>query len=190
MKFNKFTGAIAVAATMFAATAHAQEPDETRFYNVSGRSAAELRASLNTVRPATSDGVHHDGLTTWKIHWRYRTTAARDRCDVTSFNATEEIVETIPKWTNETGAPPALVAQWRTFIAALVAHEGGHVAIATEALEAIRRAGRGFRSQSNCADLGRLIDETENSLLVQYKEKDKKYDADTQHGRTQGVRFP
>lgn len=168
----------------------AQQPDETRYYNVSGNSAAELRASLNSNRPATSDGVRHDGVTTWKIQWRFRTTSARDRCDLTSFSATEEIVETIPKWVNESGASPALVDQWHAFLTALVAHESGHVAIATEALDAIRNAGRGFRSQSTCADLTRLVNDAGNSLLAQYKEKDRKYDADTQHGRTQGVRFP
>jgi predicted secreted Zn-dependent protease len=182
---------IAIAGLIFGATVvAAQKPDETRYYNVSGNSAAELRASMNAARPATSDGVRHDGVTTWKIRWRYRTAAARNRCDVTSFDATEEIVETIPKWVNESDASPALVAQWRAFVTALVAHESGHVANAFEALDVIRQAGRGVMSQSNCADLGRLIDQTGNALIAQYKEKDRKYDADTQHGRTQGVRFP
>jgi len=182
--------ASALVAAPFAVCAQQAQPDETHYYNVSGTTAAEVRASMNASRPSTSDGQRHDAVTNWTIRWQYRTTAARNRCDLTSFSVVEEVTETMPKWLDEPSAPPDLAARWHTFIATLTTHEAGHVAIASEALEAIRKAGRRLTSDANCADLKRAIDNAGNGLLAEYKEKDKKYDADTQHGRTQGVKFP
>jgi predicted secreted Zn-dependent protease len=38
--------------------------------------------------------------------------------------------------------------------------------------------------------LARAIDRVANDVLKQYREKERQYDKETQHGRTQGARFP
>ena len=50
MKFNKFTGAIAVAATMFAATAHAQAPTTAEYYPFAEIMSMKMRANLGMFR--------------------------------------------------------------------------------------------------------------------------------------------
>jgi predicted secreted Zn-dependent protease len=164
--------------------------ERTKVYEVAGSSIAQLRESLNRQRPVGPDGLPHDAITMWHIRWRYATGGPRLGCAVTSFEVFLETVTTMPKWVDEAEAPSSVVERWRTYYAALLVHEEGHKAIATAAAAAIRRAGAAVSPESSCAELARVIDEAATRVLDEYRQKERRYDAETSHGRTQGARFP
>jgi predicted secreted Zn-dependent protease len=86
-----------------------------------------------------------------------------------------EISYTFPQWTNEKQAPAALQAVWKTMIASLQAHEEGH--------------GRHGRSAAAEIDKARCKGDPK-SVTNKWAAQDKVYDAETNHGRSQGVVLP
>lgn len=164
--------------------------EQTKTYEISGGSVKQLRESLNRERPLGRDGVPHDAVTVWDIQWRYRYRQSPLGCTLTSFDVSLEIVMTVPKWVNEADAPPSLVEQWRNYYAALLVHEDGHKGVAAAAAAAIRRVPDAISPQSSCAELARMIDESAKGVLDECRQKQREYDAQTDHGRTQGARFP
>jgi predicted secreted Zn-dependent protease len=188
---KRFSGtAFAVWLVVSGLTGVLRGAEQTKYYDIAGDSPTELRESLNQQRPVGPDGMSHDAVTLWYTRWQYRTTTSGRGCAVASFEVSLEIVTTLPKWTNEAAAPSSLVARWRGYYEALVRHEDGHKAIAKETAAAIRNAGTNTPSNSSCAELARAIDRVANDVLKQYREKERQYDKETQHGRTQGARFP
>src|SRR5262245_18068857 len=97
--------------------------EKTKYYDVKGATTAELRESLNRERPVGPDRQPHDATTVWNIRWRYTTGRSGSACGVASFDVSLDVVTTVPKWVNEADAPSALVERWRTYYAALLAHE-------------------------------------------------------------------
>jgi predicted secreted Zn-dependent protease len=189
---KRFTGVTAFTVWLLASglTCALRGADEIKYYDVAGNSATELRESLNRQRPVGPDGMPHDAVTLWYTRWQYRTTTSGSGCAVASFEVSLEIVTTLPRWTNEAAAGSSLVARWRGYYEALVRHEDGHKAIAKETAAAIRHAGTNMPSNSSCAELARAVDRVANDVLKQNREKERQYDKETQHGRTQGARFP
>jgi predicted secreted Zn-dependent protease len=165
--------------------------ERTQTYDIAGDSATELRESLNRRRPVASDGLPHDAITVWNIRWRYTTAPSPGGCAVTSFDVSLDVVTTMPRWVDEADASSSsLVERWRTYRAALLVHEDGHKRIATEAAVAIRKVRDTAAPQPSCADVSRLIAGAASRLLDEYREKERRYDVETDHGRTQGARFP
>ena len=164
--------------------------EQTKSYEITGGSVTQLRESLNRQRPVGPDGLPHDAITVWDIRWRYATGQSPLGCSVTTFEVFLEIVLTVPKWVNEADAPAALVERWRSYYAALLVHEDGHKGVAATAAAAIRQAGGSVSPQSSCAEAARVVDRVATGVLDEYRQKERQYDVETDHGRTQGARFP
>lgn len=180
----------AVCVALYGLAALGQPASSVKYYEVSGRSVAELRQALDRLRPVGPDGKGHDALTTWHVRWRYRTVSTGAGCDFTSFDTSLETHTTMPKWATENDAPAALVQLWRDYVSALLVHEEGHKTIAEAAATAIRELRDKVSRQMSCVEMRRTIDKTANDLLEQHRAKERQYDAETSHGRTQGARFP
>ena len=86
-----------------------------------------------------------------------------------------EISYGFPKWENQAQAPAELQAAWNQMMTALRTHEQGHA-------ENGRSAAREIEA-SRCAG-------DPKAIVRKWAEQDKVYDAQTNHGRTQGVVLP
>jgi predicted secreted Zn-dependent protease len=164
--------------------------EQLKYYDITGSSATQLRESLDRQRPVGPDGMPHDAVTLWNIRWQYRTPTSADTCAVISFETSLEVVTILPRWTNEKDAESSLVARWRDYYAKLLDHENGHKAIATATAAALRDAGTKAPSHSSCVELARSIDSVGTAILEESRQKQRQYDTETEHGRTQGARFP
>ena len=177
--------------TAWAASPPVQEQTERfNYYKVAGSTARELRDAINANRPVGKDGRPHDAVTSWFVRWKYTTTGASPGCAVRTFNVSLDFATTMPQWTNESGAAPQLLQQWRSYYAALVKHEDGHKAIGTNAAANIRDAGLKLPPEPLCSELARSVDKMTSEILERYRQREREYDRDTDHGRTQGARFP
>lgn len=152
------------------------------YYDVDGEDAAAVRTALDAVRPTDrNDGERVDALTHWAMRWRW-TGTRRGRCNLASARVTVSAMVTLPRLAHPDLAPAPLVAQWNQYLAALEAHEAGHVRYAyahrAMVLDAIRRA--------TCATASAAAQATLTAIMAH----DLDYDRDTQHGRRQGATFP
>ncbi len=155
---------------------------DVEYYDVSGRSVAEIRAALNRVRPTDpNDGQRVDAVNRWYISWRWPGNG-RGGCDLARTELRFSATLRMPRLVNTAVTPRAVLARWNAYRVALERHEAGHLRHAFDNLGSVRRAIRA----SSCAtanDNGRAA----VRLLARW---DVTYDRQTRHGFSQGAHFP
>jgi predicted secreted Zn-dependent protease len=151
------------------------------YYSIFGSSESELRAQLDAKAPLGYDGYKGDATTNWFIRWDWPG-YGNSSCDLSMATVSYEIVVTFPRWTPPDGTPPDLVAKWDSFTRDLAEHEQNHVDFVVDnylsVLDAIRHA--------TC----QTADAAATSALEPIRQLDRDYDAATNHGESEGVRFP
>src|SRR5262249_29721162 len=95
---------------------------------------------------------------------------------------------TLPRWTPPPDAPPALVEQWKQFLAALETHEIGHKDISARAARDVLTAIR--RLDTMCPSFGAEAKRATDGIVARLRVEQATYDAETRHGATQGATFP
>jgi predicted secreted Zn-dependent protease len=175
-------GALAAAAPAATSTASPRVAHATMvYYAVGGATPAQIRARLNARAPASPDGFHGDAFTRWSFRWRWPGSAG-GRCRVSEATVTLHIEVSFPRWTHPKAASAAVAAAWARYTRALARHEQGHVDFAVAHYPAVVRAIR----RATCATANTAA----QKQLDLIRRHDVSYDAATQHGATQGARFP
>jgi predicted secreted Zn-dependent protease len=162
---------------------------QTNCYRVTGQTVREIRRSINAARPWK--GHTTDALTKWQVTWSYTTRASGDGVELLALQTKTTIVITLPRWQPaEPVTDAALWEEWNGYLRALLIHEDGHkqigLAAAVEVRQHIRAAGR----SNTHAQLGAEINRVGQAVLTDFRKRDLAYDQKTQHGLTQGARFP
>ena len=151
------------------------------YYDIGGSTETELRDQMNTHAPVGPDSYRGDALTTWSIRWTWDGYGTEE-CDLRSATATYDIKVTMPRWVPPKDASPELIEKWNRYILALGGHEKAHVdnviANLPYVINAIRRA--------TCATAEAKAQE----VLAGIRQNDVNFDATTNHGETQGAKFP
>jgi predicted secreted Zn-dependent protease len=147
-----------------------------QLYDVSGSTASEIRAQLNTYGPGD-----YGAYTKWVVRWDWpgRGTA---QCRLQEATVSYEITVTFPRWTPTADATPELVVQWNDYLDALARHENEHVNNVVSRFPAVVAAIKGGTCLS--------AEATAQMVLQQMRRLDSQHDLNTDHGRTQGARFP
>jgi predicted secreted Zn-dependent protease len=151
------------------------------YYDISGSTETELRAQLNTLGPVGFDGYKGDATTNWFIRWNWPGYGT-NTCDLSAAIISYDIKVIFPRWIPTADASPDLIAKWENYSKLLAEHEKGHVDSVIKNFPAIVEAIKGATCET--------ADSVANEFLSQLREFDIDYDAETQHGATQGVRFP
>jgi predicted secreted Zn-dependent protease len=159
---------------------------ETLYYDVAGASADELRAQLDL----QSEIEQGDAYTDWQIQWRYDYARSAGGCGLASLTVSLDVTLTFPRWTPPEGVSPGLQEQWLAYLAALEVHEQGHEKLAAQAADEIAAALSSLPLYPSCAELERAADEAGERILEGYRQLELEYDRETEHGATQGARFP
>jgi predicted secreted Zn-dependent protease len=174
-----------VAAAALATAAPAATPRVAhatmRYYAVGGVTPAQIRARLNARAPASPDGFRGDANTRWTFHWSWPGYGTSS-CSLSQAKVTLQIVVSFPRWTHPKAASAATAADWARYTRALARHEQGHVDFAVAHYPAVVRAIKGATCATAAAAAQRQ--------LAVIQRHDVTYDATTQHGATQGARFP
>lgn len=162
--------------------------ERTEYYDVTGSTEHELRAVMDRRRPKDSAGERHDAVTNWDVHWKYRYVTVTDGCALASLATTLDVVTIFPRWSNRQSG--ALTQRWDKYVAALEAHESEHMQIALRAARIIHERLSTLEEERTCLLLKASIDSKGQALLDQLRREEAEYDLRTQHGASQGARFP
>jgi predicted secreted Zn-dependent protease len=149
-------------------------------YTITGNTSAELRAQMDRLGP-TATGQHWDAVESWYINWRWPT-AGDGSCELSSATVSVTNTVTSPVWTPPPGVYPALVAAWSRYMLALATHEKGHVDLVIAGVPSVLDA----LHKATCGSANSAA----NAVLDQIRQRNADYDAATNHGATQGARFP
>jgi predicted secreted Zn-dependent protease len=160
------------------------------YYSINGSTATQLRQQMNQLGPIDSnENRHYDATTKWYVRWSYRYSNTNNRCKINSINVSTEVTYTLPKW-NPPQTSSALNQQWNRYIKALQVHESGHKDHGIAAGNEVFTTLKNLPSASSCPTLEATANNTARSIIKKYNQLDINYDAVTQHGLTQGARFP
>ena len=146
------------------------------FYDVGGSTESDIRAELNARRPRD-----YDAYTKWYVNWSWPGQGTAN-CRLQDATVSYEITVTFPRWTPPQQAAPELVMKWNGYLYALALHENGHVNNVVAHYPAVIAAIKGGTCLS--------AEAAAQTVLQQMREFDSQYDESTDHGRTQGARFP
>jgi predicted secreted Zn-dependent protease len=158
----------------------------TNYYPVTGATLREVHQSLRQNRPWKNTS-EMDGYTRWRIEWHFSVSSSGNKCRLTSFNTRTTVAITLPRWTTPTNATDDIRAAWQRYITALGQHETGHGQIALAAAGEIQKRARESGEDPDCAALKQKINSLCQSIVEQYRIRDKDYDERTRHGATQGA---
>jgi predicted secreted Zn-dependent protease len=160
------------------------------YYQIEGASSDDLRAQMDQLGRNDEDGLHWDGYTEWYITWAYPFSVTDGDCTLGPVEVIVDVTIVLPQWDAPADASPELVRKWENFIKTLELHEEGHKEIAIEAGHEICQLLNGFTSYSSCDELEQAADAAAQEILDRYLQREVVYDQETEHGITQGVRFP
>ncbi|MCR6700196.1 MAG: DUF922 domain-containing Zn-dependent protease [Dokdonella sp.] len=146
--------------------------------------------SDQALRPRGEDGGRYDAYTRWKLEWRYLYREQRDGCRRTSFRTHLTTTIHLPRWQALPDAAPDLRQRWEAYVAALDRHERHHEALAIEAADALERRVGAIDRAADCKTLEAEVNAAGEAVIEDYRARQRAYDVETGHGRSEGVRFP
>lgn len=186
-RFRQFSAAIILG--LASLTAYGGGPTIV-YYDIVGNTERDLRRELDNKGPVDDGpgGVKFDGHTRWYVNWSYRYRPVRNGCMLTGVEVTTSGVITLPRW-NGAGNSDRLSNAWQQYMESLRLHEDGHYANGVMAAQEIDRLGQSFRARS-CENISVDFDRRAAEIIEKYRAADVAYDRETDHGRTQGARFP
>lgn len=158
---------------------------DTVYYRVAGSTADELRVQMDRSRPG-----NFDAHTEWYVSWSYPYSVAEGSCSTGLVTIRVNITFTLPQWNTPANASEDLVDRWNAYLAVLQVHEDGHKGIGIEAANEILQAMNALPAYRFCEELKQAADATGERVLSEYRQREAIYDQTTNHGVTQGARFP
>jgi predicted secreted Zn-dependent protease len=158
-------------------------------YEVGGETAKDIRAEMDRLGPISqTTNRRFDATTRWYVKWTYRYRNVGQDCAIARVSVTVDIDITMPRLKEDSSA--ALARAFNEFSEKLLAHEEGHAQTGIEIGKRIEVAIRDMPPQQTCDALGHAANALGDRLIKEGNQMDVEYDARTQHGRTQGARFP
>jgi predicted secreted Zn-dependent protease len=161
------------------------------YYDVDGATAQELRADLNRLGPI--DGTEHrrfDAVTHWYVRWRFTYANVGGGCEIRTVSTSADITYAFPRLLRRSSAPAILQQAFAGYLENLLVHEKGHARVGIDIAARIEAAIRRLPSAPTCAVLEDAANDLGHGLIKEANQLDIDYDAQTQHGKTQGARFP
>jgi predicted secreted Zn-dependent protease len=160
------------------------------YYDIEGRTAAELRQQMNIFGVAWTNGNIYDAYTAWDVKWNYRYRLTDDGCSISSIVATLNVEFRLPRWVNRTSGPDALKMKWDAYIRSLRQHENGHKDIGVQAAAAIESSVAELEPAATCDNLAEKANQLGRRIISEHAAKEIEYDTRTNFGETQGAVFP
>jgi predicted secreted Zn-dependent protease len=151
------------------------------YYDISGSTENELRAQLDARGPVGYDGYKSDATTRWFIRWNWPGYGTRS-CNQSAATVSYDIQVIFPRWIPPENVTPDLVAKWVNYTRVLAEHEKGHVDVVVANYQSVADAIKGATCETAEAKA--------QAALAPIRQHGIDYDAATNHGATQGARFP
>ena len=166
------------------------ESVDLRWYSVTGTDSKSMWQSISANGPKGDDGKVFAGRTDWNLGYRYQTRILDGRCRVTAVTTRLAVVMHMPRWQDQGRAPAELRTRWQRYLAALREHEDGHRANGVAATAEVQTRVGALPPRPDCGGFDEQARAVANAVVAEYVERDREYDRRTEHGLTQGARFP
>lgn len=176
------TAAPAGLSTLYEAASH---------YRVYGYNHPEIEAQILACAPRTGDGgAGFAGETSYSLNWSYNYTPTQAGiCRLSNIKVGVHIQTVEPLWQATPYAEGGLAAKWESFTNGLTTHERGHASL-DEHYAAQLLSNLKAMPPLACDGVNRAVNTQANSIIAELNDANDNYDAQTNHGATQGAIIP
>jgi predicted secreted Zn-dependent protease len=174
-------------------TPHGLTPEireTTTFYDVSGRTADQLRDTIDRARPLGSDGRRVDALASWRVDYSYQTAATVGGCRLRRLTVSADISMTLPRWVDKPATKSALTDRWGEYVAALISNLSGIRDIGRRAAASLHERIWKLPAQPRCESLEDVIRTTADGVIQQHLRENEDYNKALQEDPGKAARFP
>jgi len=167
------------------ASAEVHEALDYDHYDAHAQPGRALAATINEASPFRPGGQVFHSATAWYLDWKVRPEPTTDgRCKVAEVRVELHGEMMLPRLV---GGTRAQQEKFDSYLVRLREHELGHYEIGREAARQLEKQFYALPPAGNCGDLQSEARDAGAKLLPKYEEMGDAYDAQTQHGRTQGA---
>ncbi len=161
-------------------------------YVIKGSTAAELRSQMNQLGPfSAKENRRFDAKTVSNPLANFTSGGKKGKsCRIKSVKVTVTTQFVLPQWAPPAGTDPALVAKWTAFLAKVQTHETGHQQLSIDAGKDLLAKIKALPEAASCPALLESAKKVQQQAQATLDANHVKYDASTQHGETQGAKFP
>lgn len=160
---------------------------DNHYYQIYAYTKNDIYNQINACGPNV-EGQSYFGVSKSQLNWTYNYTYIGDSCNVKDVTVGVHTDIYYPKLEVLSGGESGLAAKWDSYMPYLILHEEGHRDNAVNAGNQILNAISALPTLS-CATMQDQVNATANNIIANYNIADKNYDAETNHGETQGADF-
>jgi predicted secreted Zn-dependent protease len=159
--------------------------DSPTYYRVYGQNLAAVRQSIADC-PFRQAAGNYQAATTYQLGWSYSIRQLTNgNCSLSNVRVGLHINQLMPAYDITSDTPAALAKTWNAFAANLAIHEASHVAFDTQYTEKILAALQNM--ESSCGSISSQAQTTIDANITMLNGTNDLYDAQTNHGATQGA---
>ena len=165
--------------------------DTPTTYQIYGNTAQDLRAQIRRCAPKSDGSANAEftAETSYNLSWQYDMTIGGGSCYVSNAKVGVHTAMALPNWQPSAQAAPGLASEWQRFSANLLAHEQGHVTIDSAYAHKLA-IDLEVLTAPDCDTLRGLVDAVVGADVAALNSANDAYDAQTNHGATQGAIVP
>ncbi len=159
------------------------------YYSINGFSVEELNQQMfeNSPLRRQQNWTAFAAATSWHVRWQYDYSAIARGCQLKKSWVEVEIQTTLPHWDRTKPVNSPLLREWQRYSEALNIHEKGHQQNASAAGEAVKQFLETLETGASCQVLIDKISMAARQIIAEYRQRDRDYDRQTQHGLRQGA---
>ena len=166
------------------AVAEVRETLEYTYYDAVAKPGQSLSSTLAGASPIKEQGRIFLGQTKWDVRWNIWWNERDGACKITSVRTHVAAIIKLPRLV---GGNAEQVSAFERYAVALKQHELGHYQIGKDAAMEIDHALLTMPAMPDCSRLVKTANDGAYRTLELYKEKERLYDVDTGHGKSQGA---
>lgn len=160
-------------------------------YEIKGRTQGELRQKLNEAGPLNPDtGKRFDARTDWNLNWDYQYTRRAGIYRLSDYTVRVTAKIHFPKWADIDRGHPFARRLWVVYLNNLKRHEEGHVELAKRAGQTLHTRLSQLGTFKSKIEIEEAIKQKAREIVTIHKALHQDYDRRTNHGKSQGARFP
>jgi len=161
-------------------------------YQIKGRNQSDLRKAMNAKGPVNGDtGKRFDARTDWKLGWKYKYSKnSKNLYKLSSHSIQVTATIHFPEWADMKTGNPQTQRLWLVYIHNLKRHEMGHVELAQRAGKVLNDRLGQLGTFNSRLEIEEAIKKKAEEITRIHQALHEDYDSRTNHGKSEGARFP
>ncbi len=161
-------------------------------YQIKGWNQSDLRKAMNAKGPINANtGKRFDARTDWKLGWEYKYNKnSKNQFKLSSHSIQVTATIHFPEWANMKTGNPQTRRLWLVYIHNLKRHEMGHVELAQRAGKVLSDRLSQLGTFDSRLEIEEAIKKKAEEVTRIHQALHEDYDRRTNHGKSEGARFP